>query len=180
VKGRTYTVDELLGGEEKGRPFHDGYFMTIYLSPRHYHRIHSPVAGEVVRWHHIPGQLFPVNPPSVRSVDRLFAINERMISYVRMGGPGSPEVAVVKVGAIGVGRIALSYCEAVTNEPGQLEREVVLDPPYPVRKGDELGVFELGSTVIVVFPPNLVAPGPFVAGDEVKMGQRVASLVPGK
>lgn len=180
VKGRHYTIDDLLGGAAQGQPFHHGYFLTIYLSPRHYHRIHAPVSGAVVRYHHLPGHLFPVNAPSVRSVDRLFVINERLVSYIRTGGPGSPEVAVVKVGAIGVGRISVAYAEAVTNRPGQLASEVTLPSPWPVSRGDELAVFELGSTVILVFPPGMIQPEHPGVGSEVKVGQRLALLAAGK
>lgn len=176
IKGRTYSVDTLLGGPEHGKAFHGGHFVTIYLSPRHYHRIHSPLAGQVVRWHHAPGELFPVNAAAVRSVDGLFAINERLTSFVRLPGSSRSEVAVVKVGAIGVGRIRLSYDDFATNAPGQLPQWVTLDPPRDISKGGELGVFELGSTVVLLFPKNLVTLLPIEAGTELVLGQRIALL----
>ncbi|MFM7204422.1 MAG: archaetidylserine decarboxylase [Myxococcota bacterium] len=176
VKGKTFTVDELLGGEARGQVYHGGHFMTIYLSPRHYHRIHTPVAGEIVRYQHLPGHLFPVNAPSVRTVDKLFAVNERLTSFVRMGGVGAPEVAVIKVGAIGVGRIRLAYAELATNQKGQQPLEVNLEPSPPIQKGGELGVFELGSTVVMLFPPGLVQLADIPVGQEVKLGQPIATL----
>lgn len=187
VKGKLFSVDDLVGGPERGRAYHGGHFMTIYLSPRHYHRIHSPVSGDIVGYQHIPGHLFPVNGPSVRTVDRLFAVNERLTSYVRVAAPGSPpgaahplpegnpEVAVVKVGAIGVGRIRLSYCEAVTNRPGQVAQDVPVVPSMAVSRGDELGVFELGSTVVMLFPPGLVRLEEIPVGQEVRLGQRIGT-----
>lgn len=177
VKGKTFTVDELLGGPELGKAYHGGHFMTIYLSPRHYHRIHTPVGGEIVRYQHLPGHLYPVNAPSVRTVDKLFAVNERLTSFVRMGGPGAPEVAVIKVGAIGVGRIRLAYAELATNKPGQRPLEVALDPSLPIEKGGELGVFELGSTVVMLFPPGLVRLENIPVGQDVQLGQPIATLL---
>lgn len=173
AKGKTFTVDDLLGGSSLGARYHGGHFMTIYLSPRHYHRIHTPVGGEVVRYHHLPGHLYPVNGPSVRSVDRLFAVNERLTSFVRM--EGGAEVAVVKVGAIGVGRIRLVYADIATNQPGQVEQVVPLSPPIAIQKGAELGIFELGSTVVLIFPPGLVTLSDIPVGQEVQLGQRIAT-----
>ncbi len=178
AKGKTYTLEALLGGDREARPYHDGHYLTLYLSPRHYHRIHAPVAGGVVRYHHIPGHLFPVNPAAVRHVDRLFAVNERVITAIRVNLPGNPEILVVKVGAIGVGRIRVVYFDRLTNRPGQFEREERFEPPYPVEKGAELGAFELGSTVILVFPPDLVALERFEPGEELKVGQRIGTLKP--
>ncbi len=178
VKDITYTVDDLLGGPRDALPYHEGHYVTLYLSPRHYHWIHAPVEGDVVRYHHIPGHLFPVNPPSVRTVDRLFAVNERVISTIQLNLPGSPEVKVVKVGAIGVGRIRVVYSNRLTNRPGQFEREEFIFPPFHVRKGDALAAFELGSTVILVFPPGLVELAQLETGSELKMGQTIGTLIP--
>lgn len=174
VKGRNYPLVGLMGGEVEAAPFQGGTWITIYLSPRHYHRIHSPVAGDIVKYDHIPGELWPVNEPSVRSVPELFCVNERLTTYVRLDD-GS-EVAVIKVGAVGVGHISLSYAECRTNLAGQTRTQKVFDPPIPVARGGELGTFELGSTVILVFPPGKVSLEVPPVGSELIMGRRIGLL----
>lgn len=174
VKGRTYTLEGLMGGAAEAEPFQGGQFLTIYLSPRHYHRIHSPVSGEVTHFDHIPGHLWPVNGPSVRSVPELFAVNERIITYVRTAG--GAEVAVIKVGAVGVGRISLAYHDRVSNDPDQGRLKAEVAPPYEVARGGELGVFELGSTVIVVLPPGLATLSRLSEGQELRMGERIGMM----
>lgn len=171
VKGQTYSVSGLLGGEEEGASYINGTFLTIYLSPRHYHRIHTPIQGDIVGFDHIPGELWPVNAPSVRSVEGLFAANERMVSYVKH--KTGAKIAVVKVAAVGVGHISLAYSEREANLPGQQRHRADITPAIPVKKGDELGTFELGSTVILVFPPQCIQLDALQAGQELKMGQRI-------
>ncbi|MFN7133384.1 MAG: archaetidylserine decarboxylase, partial [Myxococcales bacterium] len=170
VKGREYSVAALLDDPDESKRFEGGAYCTIYLAPRDYHRIHSPVAGEVEKLAYIPGELWPVNPPAVRSVPNLFAVNERLISYV-----ASPvgRVAVVKVGATCVGRIRATYDDVVTNSGGsRLKKEYEQKPK--VEKGGELGVFEMGSTVILLFEPGRVAlDEALVEGTVVRMGQAI-------
>ena len=175
VKGKTYPLVGLMGGEAEAAPFQGGTWLTIYLSPRHYHRIHSPVDGDIVRYDHIPGELWPVNEPSVRSVPELFCVNERLTTFVKLRGGG--EVAVIKVGAVGVGHISLSYADCRTNLPGQSRQIHVFDPPIPVVRGGELGSFELGSTVVLVFPPGKVGLEVPPVGTEITMGRRIGLLM---
>ncbi len=177
AKNIRYTIDELLGGRQDALPYYDGTYVTLYLSPRHYHWIHAPVEGDVIRYHHIPGHLFPVNPAAVGHVHGLFAVNERVISTIRLNQPGSPEVKVVKVGAIGVGKIRVVYSERTTNRPGQFEREERITPPYHIDKGAMLATFELGSTVVLVFPKRMVELVPMKPGMELKVGQRIGTLI---
>lgn len=152
AKGRDYTLAALLADEEEARRFTGGAWTTIYLSPRDYHRIHTPIGGEITGWSYVPGNLWPVNRPSVRGVPELFAVNERVIVWMQ-----TPvgRVAVVAVGATCVGRIRLSFDELVTNE-GKPARQKVYERPIPIEKGAELGMFEMGSTVILVFEPGRV------------------------
>lgn len=106
AKGRTYSAAELLGDAEEARPYLRGDFLTIYLSPRHYHRIHAPCGGRIVRARHVPGGLMPVNVPSVAHVPDLFVRNERLV--VHIDGPVG-RVALVAVGATNVGAISARF-----------------------------------------------------------------------
>lgn len=170
IKGSTYSLAALLGDAQAAQRFRGGSYATIYLSPRDYHRIHAPVGGHVVRMRHQPGRLLPVNHFAVRHFPELFVGNERLISWLET--PSGQRVAVVKVGATCVGRISVSYDPHVTNQVAwQRPTERTYDPPLEIARGDELGVFNLGSTVVMLiegtgfrFNPRLA---PF---DMVKMG----------
>jgi len=169
VKGRDYSIEALLGSAADARPFLSGVHATLYLSPAMYHRVHSPVDGVVRAWRHVPGRLFPVNPAGVRSIPGLLTRNERVAVFCDTGAHGA--VAVVLVGAANVGRMSLAFADLVTNTdrgaPG-----VRGEPASPVAlaRGDDLGAFNLGSTVVL-----LVADAGLVAaaspGDVVRMGQ---------
>lgn len=150
AKGKGYSVAELLGGtEEEAKCYYGGKFITIYLSPRDYHRIHMPVEGDLVRYSYLPGRLYPVNQLGIQNVDRLFARNERLITYIRTEGLGS--VALVKVGALFVGSVKVCYNTATTNvKHGRATNESIAGTPH-YQKGEEVGWFEFGSTVILLF-----------------------------
>jgi phosphatidylserine decarboxylase len=154
-KGRDYTIAGLLADSIEARAFEGGSFATIYLAPRDYHRIHSPVEGRVTGYRHIPGAFFPVNPMSVRNVAGLFSINERLVTYL---DSDVGRVAVVAVAATGVGHITVAYDREVrTHRPGPAGRHGWAQryaPPRPLPRGAELGMFHLGSTVIVLFEPG--------------------------
>jgi len=179
AKGVTYSLEALLGGEAaNSRRFLGGAFITLYLSPRDYHRIHVPVKGKVHRLTYIPGTLFPVNSIGVRRVRGLFSRNERLITYLH--SPAG-EVALVKVGATNVGSIRVYYDDQVrTNRPGR-RRESTKTYKHPVtlEKGEELGRFEFGSTVILVFEPGrTVWVDDLSPGQSVQMGQAIARIIP--
>ncbi|QDX92431.1 phosphatidylserine decarboxylase [Brevibacillus laterosporus] len=179
AKGKTYTVSQLLGDDEHmaGR-FYGGSFMTIYLSPRDYHRIHMPVEGKLFKYSYLPGKLYPVNDMGVEHVEKLFARNERLITYVQSKACGN--VAVVKVGALFVGSVKVTYNAQTTNvKNGKQVCEVIGGTPF-FEKGRELGWFEFGSTVILLFEKGEMnwAEG-IKEGSVVKMGQKIAvSTVP--
>lgn len=151
AKGRPYSMSELL--REDAAPWEGGLFLTIYLAPRHYHRIHTPIPGRVARARHVPGRLYPVNLPSVRHVPGLFAINERRVAMIESA---RGTVGVVAIGAFNVGRISTAF-------------EVGDELPT----GADLMAFHLGSTVVLAVPPNPSTPvlHPDVAeGCEVRAG----------
>lgn len=177
AKGRSFTAQELLGGDaELAMHFDGGAFTTLYLSPRDYHRIHMPLDGTLTRMMHVPGQLFSVNPPTTRAVPRLFARNERVAAiFESVAGP----MAVIMVGALNVGSIETVWAGEVTPPRGRTlrnwnysERKISLE------KGAELGRFNMGSTVILLFAANRVRWAPELASDRsVRMGQRIGTIV---
>ena len=173
AKGLDYRAADLLGDEPLGARLAGGAFATLYLSPRDYHRIHFPLGGRVLGWRYLPGRLWPVNPASVRTVPGLFAVNERLVTVL-----DTPlgTCAVVAVGATVVGRVRAYYDPAVpfTNVPEARASRHDYPEPIPVGKGQELGAFEMGSTVILLFEPGRVALSPRLQpGVVVRMGEAI-------
>ena len=174
AKGRDYSAAALLDDPEKAVKFVGGTYLTLYLSPRDYHRIHAPLAGEISSASVIPGELFPVNAPSVKAIPNLFCVNERLITYL---STAAGLVAVVKVGATCVGCVRASYADLKTRE-GDAVREETFEPAIEIQKGGELGRFEMGSTVILLFEKGRVAlDGRLEEGMKVKMGEEIARVV---
>lgn len=173
AKGLDYLAGDLLGDAGLAARLEGGAFATIYLSPRDYHRIHFPLGGRVLGWRYLPGRLWPVNPASVRTVPGLFAVNERLVTVLDtpLGLCG-----VVAVGATVVGRVHASYDPAVpfTNRTGGRARSLDYPEPLRVEKGQELGAFEMGSTVILLFEPGRVSLSPrLVPGTPLRVGEAI-------
>jgi phosphatidylserine decarboxylase len=179
AKGRDYRIDELVADGDLARRLRGGQFVTVYLSPRDYHRVHSPVAGSLLFYHYIPGSLWPVSPWYQRTIPSLYARNERAVIAIETAdGP----VVVVLVGAAGVGNLWLSQVQA----PGRLGEETRgLRPGGEPRRfiantaidrGDELGAFQLGSTVVVLFPAGVTEVDTQV-GARLFCGQRIGQLI---
>lgn len=172
AKGKTYQLAELVADRELAERLTGGDYATIYLSPRDYHRVHSPVDGKLVRYDYIPGALWPVNPLIASRRDRLLSRNERVVITIDAGRLGI--VAIVMVGAAGVGNIALQYApESVTWRASGERHRVELD--YDLSRGDELGAFRLGSTVVMIFEPGPVRLAGDV-GEIVRFGERMGSF----
>jgi phosphatidylserine decarboxylase len=181
AKGRSYSLRDLLDEDGQWERFDGGAFVTLYLSPKDYHRIHAPCDGSIVRARHVPGALMPVNLPAVMHVPDLFARNERLLCY--LDGPLG-RVAVVAVGAYNVGRISAAFDREwnaapgtdgwVTNR-GKMEATTkTYDPPVSVRQGDHIMTFHLGSTVVLVFEPGRVELSPdLAAGSPVRLGMGI-------
>ena len=148
AKGREYTVQELLGDDQEAAPFVNGSFMTIYLAPTDYHRMHHYMDADITGFRYIPGTLFPVNPFSVQHIEKLFPVNERLTTYYNCAGQSA---AIVKVGATVVGKIKVSYSDAESNISKEVRAETFTEK-ISVKKGDELGYFAMGSTVVMLFP----------------------------
>ena len=151
AKGHFYSAGTLVGGDRSlAARFEDGEFATLYLSPRDYHRIHMPCDGRLTQMIYVPGELFSVNPATARGVPGLFARNERVVCVFE--GEAGPFVMVL-VGATIVGSMATSW-HGVVNPPRRpdIEKHAYAAGEVELRKGDEMGRFLLGSTVVMLFP----------------------------
>lgn len=168
AKGRRYTLGELLAQRAWARRFEDGSFATLYLAPYNYHRIHMPLRGRLIDTVYVPGRLFSVNSVTAQHVPRLFARNERVLILFE-GDFG--HFAVVLVGALNVGSIATVWAGDIT----PAARRVLTHIPAPdvvLEKGAELGRFNMGSTVILLFETNRVRWNPLLrAGSAVRWGR---------
>jgi phosphatidylserine decarboxylase len=178
AKGIHYSIGELLGSDDElARQFDGGYFATIYLAPFDYHRIHMPLAGRLRCARHVKGDLFSVNAVTAASVPGLFARNERVAClFDTDAGP----MAVVLVGALFVGSMSLTWTGELPSYRGRLPRELPIgDPPIALDKAAELGQFNMGSTVILLFPAGRTIPHPgLLPGASVRLGERIATLAP--
>lgn len=149
AKGRYYDLQGLTGKMKGTESYLKGCFLTYYLCPTDYHRVHSPIQGKILRYIHIPGDLWPVNTWSVGAIDRLFEVNERVVVEIQ-GSQG--KCLVVFVGATNVGSISLKAVPGFKSNQGQRWiKEVVFDHPIVIEKGSELGTFHMGSTVVMVY-----------------------------
>lgn len=173
IKGKPYTVDELLGGDPLSSRFASGSHATIYLSPRDYHRVHAPVSGKVVSIEYLGGTLYPVNSIGTEYIPKLFAKNERIAVIQESETHGL--VATVLVGAIGVGRMSLSFDDLITNSGAEKVRKDLRDASVYLEKGDELGRFNLGSTVILFVEGKIPLDFHAVLGEPIRMGERLAT-----
>jgi phosphatidylserine decarboxylase len=167
VKGRPYSVEELVGGTEEARRLSGGAGFVVYLSPRDYHRVHAPVGGAIRRIRSLPGDYFPVNAVGVRHVSNLFCRNRRVAIEIEADG-GLGRVTVVMVVAMIVGRITTAGVDAADVPIG----DHPFDPPRPVVRGEEIGMFHLGSTAVVLVEP--AAAGSWLLEEgPVRMGKGV-------
>jgi len=170
AKGHDYTAAELLGSEADAIEFEGGQFVTIYLSPADYHRVHMPVKARLRSTLHVPGRLFSVSPGTVENVPRLFARNERAVCFFDTEkGP----VAQVLVGAINVAAIETVWAGLITPPTTWGPRQVTHQGKIVLERGEEMGRFNMGSTVVLLIPPGAEFFSELSAGDEVKMGQSI-------
>jgi phosphatidylserine decarboxylase len=175
AKGHHYTIRALLANDPASVEFNNGFFHTIYLAPRDYHRVHMPMDGRLQRMIHVPGRLFSVSPATVRGVPDLFARNERVACVFETShGP----LALVLVGAMLVSSMETVWSGTVTPPYGRkITRGDWSRRDIRLQRGDEMGRFNMGSTVIMLVPPTTISAlynyGP---DDIVLMGQKLARL----
>lgn len=176
AKGHSFGLTALLGGDAgRAAPFVGGEFATIYLAPKDYHRVHMPISGQLREMVFVPGDLFSVNPTTAANVPELFARNERVVAIFDTAiGP----VGVVLVGAMIVASIETVWAGVIA--PGGKQVEVTRyqgDQAIHLARGAEMGRFRLGSTVVLVLPPNASRwDGALKEGSLLRMGQAIGSL----
>jgi phosphatidylserine decarboxylase len=177
VKGRPYSLGALLGDDSEAKVFEGGTFATLYLSPRDYHRFHAPFDCRVVRAVHLPGTLWPVNRIGVEGVDALFAQNERICMWLEPLARTGTRLCVVAVGATMVGKVHTVFDPSLTtNIPGTGRSDRNYTPAPVLAKGDELGRFEFGSTLVLAAAPDLGRLQAREPGRLVRLGTRIGSL----
>jgi phosphatidylserine decarboxylase len=172
IKGKLYSLADLLGSKKYLEQFEGGYFATIYLSPRDYHRFHIPISGHIRETTYIPGTLWPVNEWAVSRIKNLFIQNERIITLLRPQ-QSTKILAHVAVGACVVGKIKMAYCSLESNSKTEATHE---SHNLYVERGQDLGVFMFGSTIILLFEAGLVSEHFFNAPRAIKMGEPLARL----
>jgi len=177
AKGHDYSLTSLLGGKpELATPFKNGKFATIYLAPRDYHRIHMPVDGTLTDMIYVPGELFSVNPLTAENIPGLFARNERVVALF-----DTPvgKMAMVLVGATIVASIETVWAGTVTPPAGKNVQHWTYDADseasITLKKGDELGRFKLGSTIVACFEPGAIEFEDLAPGQVTRLGQPMAS-----
>jgi phosphatidylserine decarboxylase len=180
AKGVHYRLEDLLAGSEFVERFAGGHYAVIYLSPRDYHRIHSPVDGRVPGYDYVPGRLFPVNLLAVQGIYDLFPKNERLTTYIE--NPNGL-TALVKVGATNVGKITVIYDAAVRANRwlrrGRIRRYTASERPIETERGAELARFEMGSTVVLLFEKDCFRFASTITEDTpVRLGQFLGELLP--
>ncbi len=177
-KGMNYSTEMLLTDKSKAKLFENGSFATIYLSPKDYHRVHSPIDANVTEMVYVPGSLFSVNKVTTQYVDNLFTKNERVICFLETKiGP----VALILVGAMIVASVEISW-EGLISNPVNIREKVTRnwhykESPININKGDEVGRFLIGSTVIILLPRDRTLFNGNLSNDSVvKVGEVLADI----
>jgi len=175
AKGRDYSLLTLLGGDAKATErLGNGRFSTIYLSPRDYHRLHMPLGGQLIKQTHVPGRLFSVGPHTVKTLPNLFARNERVIAQFETE---HGLMALVLVGAMNVAAIETVWDGLITPpQQAAMSSKDYSDQDIQLAKGEEMGRFNMGSTIIVLLENPAAWRVDMQAGDAVRMGQFLGQI----
>ncbi len=174
AKGQSYTAAELLGDEADAAPYRNGRFVTVYLSPRDYHRVHMPLKGVLRQTVHVPGRIFSVAPFAVEAIPRLFARNERLVCHFE--GEHGPFV-VVMVGAILVSSVATVWDGLVIPPYApSIRRKSFEGQNIALERFAEMARFNMGSTVILLLPEGVAELDTLQPQQPMQVGQRLGSL----
>ena len=175
AKGIDYSVGRILGSSAEANHYHDGSFATIYLSPKDYHRVHMPISGKLLRTRYIPGELFSVNDQTAQSLNGLFARNERLVCEFESDLAG--QFSVIFVGAMLVAGIETIWGGFEQPGPGAVREHDLSDQSLIYAKGDEIGRFKFGSTIVLLFGKDAVSGlDALLPQSPVLMGQSIAIL----
>jgi phosphatidylserine decarboxylase len=178
AKNRSYNCAELLRHSSLAQEFEGGTFVTYYLCPTDYHRVHSSVDGQIIWSCHVPGEFWPVNEWSVQNIPNLFAENERVVTVIESS---FGKVALVMVAATNVGNLCMFYDENICTNRRSTEdrvREHSYQPSLIIKKGAELGMFKMGSTVIALYPAGHVPNhGDDLKGKKVRVNANLTSTL---
>lgn len=179
VKGRHYPLADLLGSAADATALEGGPYATLYLSPRDYHRFHSPLELCVSHASYLPGALWPVNRLGVEGVPRVFAVNERICIGLHPPQRPDAQLFVVAVGATMVGSVRVVFDDALTTNAAASSPRECRYPELPrIGRGEELGRFEFGSTLVVVASPGWIELDAPAAGTPLRLGTRIGSVLP--
>jgi len=178
AKGHQYSLQELVGNSHPNiNQFIDGVFATIYLAPFNYHRVHAPLDAKLTKMHYIPGNLFSVNQTTASRIPKLFIRNERLVCSFKAG---NTEMIVIFIGALNVGSITTPWTNEIrpSLRGGIVELQLAENISTNVNKGDLLGWFNMGSTVITLFPKNTCRWREGMdSGEHIEMGNKLGSLI---
>lgn len=176
AKGHDYSITELLAGDPAlAARFTDGSYATLYLAPHDYHRIHMPCDGRLLRMVHVPGTRFAVNPASVQGIPRLFARNERLVNiFATASGP----MALVMVGAMCVGSLQTVWSDPLhARRRGECQDYDYRNAQINLKRGAEMGRFNMGSTVILLFPAGSIQwLAQLQPGQRVRLGEAIGNI----
>ena len=167
-------VSNLIGSQEESQNFQNGSYMIIYLSPQDYHRVHCHDGGTLRELQYQPGKLWPVFPAATRKIPHLFDRNERLVFHIEHFERGNIQSVLSMIGAFGVGRMTTDWNPVITNNYEPKQDITILKS---IQRGDELGRFELGSTVVLFFQPDQIVKWGVEEGQKVQLGQPIADLV---
>lgn len=172
IKGKSYSISELLNSDEKAADLEGGVFANLYLSPRDYHRFHAPCDAKVLYALHIPGALYPVNDRALNNIDALFAKNERVILALEAS---FGVFYMVFVGALNVGRIVINFDERVKTNADKTFISEYIYKELRLKKGEEIGRFEMGSSIAMLFGAECVR-SLRQDGEKVKFGEKLFGI----
>lgn len=176
AKSHFFKLQDLLGNDtDQATTFLNGSFLTIYLAPKDYHRVHMPIDGHLIKMTYVPGRLFSVNTKTAEQIPNLFSRNERVIAFF---DTAVGRVAVILVGAMIVGSIETVWSGTVAPCKNPSIQSWQYDHPIHLKRGEEMGRFKLGSTVIVLFERNAITLDPILSlNQSLQMGQRIGTLL---
>lgn len=177
AKNHYFSAHDLLGGNDKlAEPFNQGSFLTVYLAPTDYHRVHMPIDGRLTHMVYVPGRLFSVNTHTANTISNLFSKNERVIAFF---DTSVGRVAIVMVGAMIVGSIETVWAGTVAPPRTKQIQNWNFENSIQLKRGEEMGRFKLGSTVVVLFESENVTLDPHLKpGDKLKYGQTIGLFKP--